>query len=928
MLMASIFTSPAQSAIVYTGAASGANNALPTNATAGTLTIAKPVNTVAGQALIASIAARPHNMTVTVPTGWISMTVTNQPSGGPSTLPGGMTLLTYYHIVSPTEPSSYSWTFANTAGSGSSYGGSAVGGILAFSGIDTSSGSPNNVWSNKLTPSGLTHSTNPITPTIANTMIISSISYLSGGSFADPTGITGLTERLDQRAPAAANAIGTTLQMSTAPWPTSTSTGSSQATASNDADTGIGHLMALKASTIDPAITMTLNTTLIAGGNGSYTLTVVNNGINAEPGPITVINTLPAGLTYNPAGSGGTGWVCSSAGQVVTCTRAGSLSAGETAAPLILNVNVSANVSGTITNTATVSGTGGDGNTANNTAINTFSTNSVAANFNCVTVGAASSTGRLVTQLVNTAFDVDVVALKSDGSVETNYVTSGSKNVTLEWVDGTCSALNPPAAQTVTFTPANAGRKTISSTITNAYRNLRCRVTDANYSPSVVGCSTDNFAVRPSSFVVTSNLNADATGLSISAIPVLKAGASFSLTAESGVAGYDNVPSLDTNKIGAHGGSVRAGTLTGGFGDANPATGTATGSTFTYSEVGYFNFAANGIYDDIFTAVDSAVGDCTADFSNIAVGGKVGCKFGNTAATVYFGRFIPDHFALTQGLATPACGTDFTYFGQDGFTTSFTLTAQNLTNVTTQNYTGTFARLNLTSWNNFVFTSAGLPAGSMLSASATAPAGNWSNGAAAITAKHQVSRPTVLAGQTSAIVAATPVDADGVTLVTAQVAPGTPLRYGRINLDNAHGSELLDLAVPMLAEYYNGSSFIANAQDRCSAASLTIEDAVISDSLLVSDTCIWDDSSTSGSSRCSTAAPFGRSYQEANSLALGSFNMNLKAPGKLGALTVNADVADWLKYNWQGAGNVNPSARATFGIYKGNEKYIYFREVY
>src|SRR5581483_3107788 len=140
----------------------------------------------------------------------------------------------------------------------------------------------------------------------------------------------------------------------------------------SDADTGVGHLMALRPSSVDPEITMTRSGPLVPGGAASYTLTVTNNGLNPEPGPITVVDTLPAGLTYNATGSGGTGWVCVPAGQVVTCTRAGALAAGATAAALVLNVNVAVGASGTLTNSATVSGTGGDGNTANNTAVDSY----------------------------------------------------------------------------------------------------------------------------------------------------------------------------------------------------------------------------------------------------------------------------------------------------------------------------------------------------------------------------------------------------------------------------------------------------------------------------------------------------------------------------------------------------------------------------
>ena len=46
-------------------------------------------------------------------------------------------------------------------------------------------------------------------------------------------------------------------------------------------------------------------------------------------------------------------------------------------------------------------------------------------------------------------------------------------------------------------------------------------------------------------------------------------------------------------------------------------------------------------------AVDQP-GDCTDDFSNTAVGGKYGCRFGNTGDTDWVGRFTPDHFTVAE----------------------------------------------------------------------------------------------------------------------------------------------------------------------------------------------------------------------------------------------------------------------------------------
>jgi hypothetical protein len=551
--------------------------------------------------------------------------------------------------------------------------------------------------------------------------------------------------------------------------------------------------------------------------------------------------------------------------------------------------------------------------------------------FNCVEIGGTASSGRLYTKVAGSAFSFDVVALKSDGSVESSYVTDTSKNVSLELVDGSestaCasrSALSPAVSQTLTFASLNQGRKTSAGlTVSKAYSNLRCRITDANQSPSIVGCSTDNFAVRPSGFTVTSNMNADASGASISATPILKTGANFTLSAASGVVGYNSTPQLDTSKLAAHSGASQIGTLSGIFLPANVLTGLSAGTTFTYSEVGYFRLASYGVFDTTFTSVDSLVNDCSNDFSNVLVGGKYGCNFGNTAATSYFGRFIPDHLALTPGSSTPACSPSFTYFGQDGFNTLFTLKAQNSSNQTTQNYQGGFAKLGLTAWGNFNFSSTSLPAGSVLSASSTAPSGNWSLGLADVLAKHQVSRPTSLTAETSIIVKAAPVDSDGVTLTATAVAPGTPLRYGRLNLQNVYGSELLQLPVSLTAQYWNGSAFVLNTDDSCTTVSAPASGSGLT---------FYPEVTAGVQGNHLSAAETIASVSATNKLVAGDAQLKFTAPGigNDGYFDLSITAPNWLKFDWNAAiaGDESPSARATFGIYKGNDSQIFLREVY
>ena len=103
-----------------------------------------------------------------------------------------------------------------------------------------------------------------------------------------------------------------------------------------------------------------------AGSTGSYQI-VVSNPVGPSPaaGPITVVDTLPAGLSYSSAT--GTGWTCSALGATVTCTRAANLPVGASTS-FVLTVDVAATAASSVTNTATVSSASIDSNAANDTA--------------------------------------------------------------------------------------------------------------------------------------------------------------------------------------------------------------------------------------------------------------------------------------------------------------------------------------------------------------------------------------------------------------------------------------------------------------------------------------------------------------------------------------------------------------------------------
>src|SRR5208337_2138718 len=98
----------------------------------------------------------------------------------------------------------------------------------------------------------------------------------------------------------------------------------------------------------------------------TYTITVHNSGGGATSGTVTVVDTVPAGLT--PTNATGTGWtLVSIAGQVVTLTSTSVVAAGTDFNPITLTVSVADNAAASVTNNVTVSG-GGEVNTANDSA--------------------------------------------------------------------------------------------------------------------------------------------------------------------------------------------------------------------------------------------------------------------------------------------------------------------------------------------------------------------------------------------------------------------------------------------------------------------------------------------------------------------------------------------------------------------------------
>ena len=170
-------------------------------------------------------------------------------------------------------------------------------------------------------------------------------------------------------------------------------------------------------------------------------------------------------------------------------------------------------------------------------------------------------------------------------------------------------------------------------------------------------------------------------------------------------------------------------------------------------------------------------------------------------------------------------------------------------------------------------------------------------------------------------------DLDGISstqpALSLQPNFGFDLRYGRIALENAYGPETLPLTVPLFAQFFDGNRFVINADESCWVFNLPGDgDLDFSDSALndgdTSVSTVVDGQMLAGlvplGDRLVLSAP-GEGKSE--------------APGNRG-IVVEMETPVWLRDFWDdGLPNdlVNPSALATFGVYRGNDRIIYWQEV-
>lgn len=525
-------------------------------------------------------------------------------------------------------------------------------------------------------------------------------------------------------------------------------------------------------------------------------------------------------------------------------------------------------------------------------------------------------TGRIYTKVAGTPFKLNIAAINNN-QVQTGYVLgSATKSVNVKLVDNSdgacvlnsaqanyCSATCQGKAavtggtQTLSFAASNAGQKQSTDfTINGAWSNLVALVSDgtAVNANGVWACSTDAFSVRPLNF---NSLTTTASNSTYTGTPVFRAGTdTFTMTvgtATSGYAGAAAVPTINNTTDSAftppRGVAMRTDTTSWTLGTVSPgsfpvASASSSTGTFTYSEVGHFQFlgynpasdttSARGVYDSTWTAVDQT-SDCIANsyantrdtsgtFLTNTNYGKFGCNFGITATTALFGRFIPDHFTLVSGSVTPSCtGTtrNFTYMGQARLGVAYQLEARNGSDAKTVNYAAALYGAGVLPTPALVAEdqTAANQSCDLVSRLSGAPSATWVAGVyTASTASASFSRPGTAAPGAldvstptqctstranagnpfwsldlgvqvtdgTAVMAAADMNAGSTgtcsgAACNAKKLGSTGMVLGRLNLLNAYGSDALPLLVPVRAEYWNGTTWQLNTDDKCTTLGAT-----------------------------------------------------------------------------------------------------------
>ena len=345
-------------------------------------------------------------------------------------------------------------------------------------------------------------------------------------------------------------------------------------------------------------------------------------------------------------------------------------------------------------------------------------------------------------------------------------------------------------------------------------------------------------------------------------------------------------------------------------------TGAGSTSTINYPEVGII---------EIRSTVN--------DLDYLGIGATETVKL--LGKSSYVGRFYPHHFdtEVTQG-----CNT-FTYSGQP-----FRVKAIAKNNLaaptTTLNYNGDFARD--TEVSDAITGTTTFFSNNSIKGGVFASGGQFINGEGQTSLMTSTTIPlpikyTFSTKDTPPVNLTLRARDTDTTTATGINEASMQIRSGRLRLENVFGPELAPLIMPASTEYYSDNGTSAT----------TTDDGFI---LNTDDTCTTFDVTAAALTNFTGNLSSGETTLTSTGIiSAGEGNITFSAPGvsnegSVNLLLNNISSPSWLNYSWNidcdnadvdndittgiDAGLCGPFGAASFGLYRGDDRIIYWREVF
>ncbi|MDX1588760.1 MAG: LamG domain-containing protein [Oleiphilaceae bacterium] len=149
------------------------------------------------------------------------------------------------------------------------------------------------------------------------------------------------------------------------------------------------------------------------------------------------------------------------------------------------------------------------------------------------------------------------------------------------------------------------------------------------------------------------------------------------------------------------------------------------------------------------------------------------------------------------------------------------------------------------------------------------------------------------------------------------------LRYGRLRLENTYGPADMELVMPLRAEFRRDGGFVLNLSESGASegeGECFVYNPVQDASLDPQD--VAEVTSQDGDFQLLSGEP-----EEGGRLTLKALSDRIE-PGEPNQVRVNFSVPLWLQDDFNRDGELsNPAATATFGVYRGHDRIIYWREL-